>query len=498
MSSYWRRQGRQLRSLAWPGLLVMGVALAAVAGAADAPSRTALVLSLDGVIGPASADYVVRGIARASQRGDAAVVLRIDTPGGLDTSMREIIRAILASPVPVLAFVAPSGARAASAGTYILFASHVAAMAPGTNLGAATPISIGGIGLPLPSGNGGRDSAAKDAAGNGTADKGAEGKVTADKGAAGSQASKDRGAKPATSTHSTEENKAINDAVAYIRSLAQLRGRNAGWAERAVREAASLSASEALASKVIDLIARDIPDLLEQAQGRSVDVAGRQLTLATHGLVPQEVAPDWRTRLLATITNPSLALILMTIGFYGLIFEFIHPGSFYPGTIGAICLLLGLYALSVLPVNYAGLGLIVLGLALMLGEAFTPSAGVLGIGGAIAFVLGATILIDTDAPGFAVSWSVIGGVIAVSLGFSLLVLRLAWRSRRRPVVSGAEAMFEERATVLDWDGGSGRVRMAGERWQARSDAPLEPGQAVRVTGRDGLTLTVEAERAARP
>ncbi|MBN9462141.1 MAG: nodulation protein NfeD [Burkholderiales bacterium] len=485
-----RNLGRRLRAVVWLALLAVGSAITVVGHGADPASGTALVLDIDGAIGPAGADYVVRGIARAAARGNAAVVLRIDTPGGLDTSMRAIVRAILASPVPVLGFVAPSGARAASAGTYILYACHVAAMAPGTNLGAATPISIGGGGLPLPGGGGDRDRAPGEGAGGSGASKdGASG------GASGKGGAKDDGAAPPQRPASTEESKAINDAVAYIRSLAQLRGRNAEWAESAVRTAASLSAEEAKAREVIDFVARDLPDLLAQAQGRVVDVSGHQVTLETRGLTVQTAEPDWRTRLLATITNPSLALILLTIGFYGLIFEFIHPGSFYPGTIGAICLLVGLYALSVLPVNYAGLALIVLGLALMLGEAFTPSAGVLGIGGAISFILGATILVDTEAPGFAVSWSVIGGVVAASLGFSLLVLRLAWRSRRRPVVAGQEAIIGQAGTVLDWAGGQGRVLVLGERWQAESAAPLAPGERVRVTARRGLVLEVRREPA---
>jgi len=289
------------------------------------------------------------------------------------------------------------------------------------------------------------------------------------------------------------EAKAVNDAVAYIRSLAQLRARNADWAEAAVREGASLSAEEAKARNVVDLIATSVPNLLELAHGRTVAVGERSVVLDTKGIAELAIDPDWRTRLLSVLTNPNLALILMMIGFYGLIFEFMNPGALYPGTIGAICLLLGLYALSALPLNYAGLGLIVLGVALMIAEAFTPSVGVLGIGGVIAFVLGATILVDTDVPGFDVSLPVIAGIAATGLGFSLLVVRLAWQSRKRPPLGGHEGMIGERGTVLDWSGRSGRVLAAGERWKAESETSLAAGQRVRVTGIDGLVLRVEAE-----
>ncbi len=447
-----------------------------LAQGAETLQRDALVLTIDGAIGPASADYVVRGIRRAERDGAKAVVLRIDTPGGLDTSMREIVRAIVASPMPVLGFVAPGGARAASAGTYILYACHVAAMAPGTNLGAATPVAIGG-GLPF-----GGDEKPKPAEGKDSA------RQPDDKDGAKEPAS-DRKRAP----DSTMEAKAINDAVAYIRSLAEMRGRNADWAERAVRDAASLPASEAQKQNVVDFIARDVDDLLAKADGRTVTLAGERVVLRTAGLQQQAVDPDWRSRLLSTLTNPSLALILMTIGFYGLIFEFLHPGALYPGIIGGICLLLGLYALSVLPVNYAGLGLVMLGLLLMIAEAFTPSAGAAAIGGAVAFVLGATILIDTDAPGFGVPWTSIGAIVAASLAFSLLVLRLLWRARKRPVKTGERGMLGERGTVLEWSDGRGRVLTAGERWHAVGDAPLAPGQRVRVVAVDGLVLRVVAE-----
>ena len=446
--------------------------LLAVSGANAADDQVtrnaAVAIEIDGAIGPANADYVSRSLEAAAQRGAPIVILEIDTPGGLDASMRDINRAILASKVPVVAYVHPSGARAASAGTYILYASHIAAMTPGTNLGAATPVPIGG-GLPFSDRDG-------DKAKNGSDEK---------------QQAEEKGQDSTAGTSQAMKAKAVNDAVAYIRSLAELRGRNADWAEKAVRQAESLSANDALDGNVVDIIATNIDDLLAQTDGRRVKINTQEVTLNTKDLSTEYIEPDWRTRLLSTITNPNVALVLMLIGVYGLIFEFINPGALIPGIIGAICLLLGLYALALLPINYAGIGLIMLGIGLMVAEAFAPSFGALGIGGAAAFVIGAAIVIDTEAPEYQISWTLIGTMAVTSLVLAAVVTRLAISSYRRQVATGIEQMSGVLGEVTDWHGGRGHVIAHGERWKALSEAPLSPGQPVRVTGVEGLVLRVE-------
>lgn len=496
------------RDSPWFSLLLLGVLLALGMLAArvpgqDAIARSALVLTIDGAIGPASADYVKRGLARAHDAGAAAVVLQMDSPGGLDTSMREIIRAILASSVPVLTYVAPSGARAASAGTYILYASPVAAMAPGTNLGAATPVQIGG--LPL-IGRPPADQAPREpsrerppASAEETASTPNAKDPAADAADSGRGERSNAPARSPAAAGSAMEAKTLNDAIAYIRALAALHGRNADWAEEAVRDAASLSAEAALARNVIDYVATSIPDLLGQAHGREVRLGESRLTLDTKTLQIQQHAPDWRARMLGVLANPNLALILMLVGIYGLIFEFMNPGALVPGTIGAISLLLGLYALSALPVNYVGVLLILLGIALMVAEAFSPSFGILGLGGVAAFVFGSTLLFDGEAPGYGVSPALVGGLALASLGLVLLIVRLALKSRRAPVVTGGNALLGVSAEVLDWQDGRGHVFAAGERWQADGPGILQPGQRVRIVGVRGLYLDVlPHESAAAP
>ena len=449
-------------------------------------------LRIQGAIGPAVADYVERNLVRAAADGAQLVVLQMDTPGGLDPSMRQIIKAILASPVPVASFVAPGGARAASAGTYILYASHVAAMAPGTNLGAATPVAIGILpGAPDAKEPARKPGETEKPTGSGDSGQAGESGKTAEPGKAGRDA-KQPGESPAAaeSTGTTLTPKQVSDAAAYIRGLAQLRGRNAEWGEKAVREAASLSAEEALAANVIDVVADDVAQLLAKLDGRTFTVQGVARTLATADAPVAARDPDWRSRLLAVITDPGIALILMMIGVYGLFFEFTSPGVGVPGVLGGICLLLALYALNLLPVNYAGLALILLGIAFMVSEAFLPGFGVLGTGGVIAFVAGALFLFDTDVPGFGIPLALIVTVAVASALFLGLVGGMAWKARMRKVVSGAEEVVGSAAEVLDDMTGEGWARMHGETWRVASAAPLARGQKVRVTARRGLLLDV--------
>ena len=446
---------------------------------APANGNKAVFITIAGAIGPATKDYFVRALQNATNSRAALFIVQLDTPGGLDSSMRDINQAILSSSIPVVMYVSPSGARAASAGTYMLYASHIAAMAPATNLGAATPVQIGGGGFPGgdPDGNN-EPSTRKEPAAKHEQKPSTDGKPAQPKPAA-------------PDSKSTMERKVTNDAVAYIRGLAELRGRNAEWAEQAVREAASLSATDALKLKVIDFIAADLPDLLKQLQGRTVTIGGQQRVLDTQGLVLEHIEPDWRSRLLSILTDPNVAYLLMLIGIYGLIFEFSNPGAFVPGIMGAICLLLALYAFQVLPVNYAGFGLIILGIVLMIAEAFMPSFGALGIGGVIAFVIGSIILMDTDVPGFGVSLPLIGTFALVSSGLFTVVLVMALKARRRPVVSGQEQLVGASAEVVrDFDR-EGVVHLHGENWSAHTETPLKKGQPVRVLKMDGLVLWVE-------
>jgi membrane-bound serine protease (ClpP class) len=444
------------------GLLLLGISPAA---AQEAPH--VVLLDIQGPIGPATSDYIHRSLESAKAEKASLIILRMDTPGGLDLAMRDIIQDILASPVPVAGFVAPPGARAASAGTYILYASHIAAMAPATTLGAATPVQVGGPPIP------------------------ADPRKTSPPKPKQSPAKKPKSGEQPQAATDPMQKKMINDAAAYIRGLALLRHRNAKWAEQAVREAVSLSAEEAVKKNVVNFIARDVPDLVEKVHGRTIETRTGKQKLNTRQAVIIKVEPDWRTRLLSVITNPNVAYILMLLGIYGLFFELANPGFVLPGVIGGICLLLALFAFQALPVNYAGLGLMILGIAFMVGEVFAPSFGALGIGGVIAFAFGSIILMDTGVPGFELSILVIATITITTALFFILVVGLAIKARKRPVVSGAEEIIGAMGSVRESFETEGRVLAHGEIWQAKTDTPLKKGQAVVVTDIDGLYLIVK-------
>jgi len=426
-----------------------------LAQAAAPAGPTGVILPVTGPIGPATSDFFVRKLRDATASGAELVVVTIDTPGGLDTAMRDMVQAILASDVPVVTYVAPSGARAASAGTFLVYASHVAAMAPATNLGAATPVQVGGPSPDKPGDKKGADS------------------------------------KPEPSA---TERKAMNDSIAYIRGLAELRGRNVEWATSAVRDAESLPADEALAAGVVDLKAADLPELLRALDGRKVKLKTREVELRTAGLVLRQVEPDWRTNLLSLLTNPNVAYLLMLIGIYGLLLEGYNPGAVLPGVVGAICLLLALFAFQVLSVNYAGLALIALGVVLIVAESFVPSFGALGFGGIIAFVIGSVMLLDNEVPGFSIAWQLIGAMGLAGALVLLAIVSFAVRARRRPVVSGAEGLSREIAEAVEDFDRQGLVRVHGELWTAVSTEPVRAGQRLKVRKVDGLVIQVEPER----
>lgn len=446
----------------------LAACLLALAGLAPAAvSAQVIELRIDGPIGPATSNYVASGLEQAAAENAPLVLLSIDTPGGLDTAMREIVQAILASPVPVAGYVTPGGARAASAGTYILYASHVAAMAPATNLGAATPVQMGGGG-PLPGGGKEPDDKASDGEKSDTAD-----------------------------SDTAKRRKVVNDSVAYLRGLAEQRGRNADWAEQAVREGTSLTASAALEQNVIDLVAASRQGLLAEIDGMEVTTSAGTVTLATADAAIDNREPDWRDQLLAIITNPTVAYILMMIGIYGLILEGYNPGALVPGTVGGICLLVALFAFQILPVNFAGLALLALGIALMVAEAFAPSFGILGLGGVVGFVVGSIMLMDTGVPGYEIPLAIIGATATAAALLMFLIVYLFARSHRGRVVTGREGLIGATARASEDFDQRGWVLLHGESWQATTTTPIRTGQTVTVTGVDGLVVSVTPDNSDR-
>ncbi len=481
-------------------VVTLGLAAAvSVPAAEDADAGAVWLVDLDGAVGPASVDLVIRAIEDAGAADAEALVIRMDTPGGLDKSMRDLVKAILASKIPVITYVSPSGARAASAGTYIAYASHIAAMAPATNIGSSTPVSIAPQQQPPRSpspfrpappaedGNGGQGSA-EDGQHDQDSQDSAEGAEDGD-----AKAQKPAGREAAPPPADAMTRKVVNDAVAYLQSLAELRGRNVDWAEKTVRDGDNLRASAALEQNVIDLVVPNLAVLLEELDGRKVEIGDAVHTLATAEAELVIVETDWRHELLSVITDPSIAYGLLIIGVYLLMLEFYNPGTFFPAVTGIICLLLGAYGLQMLPVNYAGLALIAVGIGMLILEVMTPTYGVLGVGGVVAFVIGSIILVDSDLPGYQLPIAIIAGFAAATGGVAFFIVGAAVRARRARVVSGVEGMVGGSALVLEDFDERGPVRAFGEIWQASSAAPLAKDSKVRITGVDGLLLAVEPE-----
>jgi len=424
--------------------------------ATDTTSQ-AVVLEIQGAISPAVSDYVKEGMGKAVADNADLVVLEMDTPGGLDRSMRDIIQLILASPVPVVTYVTPEGARAASAGTYILYASHVAAMSPATNLGAATPISIGGL--------------------PGSPKKPEKKEKNKDK------------EDLATDDASTLKRKVINDASAYIKALAERHGRNADWAVKAVREAVSLSAKEALELGVIDFVANDLSDLLNQLDGHEIMLDSAPHVIFSKNMTITRIEPTWRYKLLSVISDPNVAYFLLLLGFYGLIYELANPGVFLPGVAGGIALLLAFYAFQILPINYSGLALIILGLVFLVSEAFLPSFGSLGIGGVVAFAVGSLLLIDDES--LKISISLITATTAISAILILLLMGRVLTIRKKKVRTGEEALIGMTGEAAENFAEEGRIWLLGESWLAESSDKIRKGEKVMITSRNGLKLTVK-------
>jgi membrane-bound serine protease (ClpP class) len=452
-------------------------------GAAPA-DRQGVILSLDGPVTPPIADYLAREIGAASDAGKELVIMEIDTPGGLVDSMHTIIQAILSSETPVATFVSPQGARSASAGLYIMYGAHISAMAPATNTGAATPVEIGGA--PEPAENPFEAPAPQDS------DEPADETGPQDEAQSDEEDSPEAPHSAPLSNDDAMRAKIINDSVAYIRSLAEARGRNADWAESAVRDAASVTANQALELDVIDLIADDIDDLLRQIDGRTVKTAAGEKVLATENIQLERIEPTPVEKFLAFIANPNVAVILMSLATTGIIIEMWNPGSIFPGVIGVTCLVLGLYSFQVLPFNWLPLALMGIGVVMIAVEAYTPTFGLAGLTGIALLGVGMYFLFPES---LRVAPAVIGVMLGIVGALLALVLIAVIGSRSHGPLIGGDAVRRREGVVDDWEGKEGWVIIQGERWRARSDKPLKPGDRVRVTEVDGLVVVVKQAKA---